>query len=159
MNSDRTLTIQKIHTLVDTYHSGSHPLPVLMELRREIAVYTFRLSAHIKSAYIKKGYSNAARKWQFAREIVTAREKDAKAGGKPRALNAIEMETESLDYVLQAKKQEVEAEAEWEEVKSTIDLAKQVLSALMQEISDGGHEKRYAHFLDQVQQEPKGLGH
>jgi hypothetical protein len=146
MNSDRTLTIQKIRELVDEYHNGSHPLPTLIELRREIAVYAFRLSAHIKDIYIKKGYNNAARKWQFASEIVAARDRDIKAGGKPKAMNAIEVEVESLNHVLQAKKAEVEAEAEYEEVKVTIDLAKQVLSALQQEIADQRHEQSNAQF-------------
>ena len=160
MNSDRTLTIQKIRDLVDEYHNGAHPLPTLMSLRREIAVMLFRLTSHIKAAYGKKGYASVLRKYAFAREVVAARDMDLKAGGKPRALNAIETSTEALDHVLQAKKAEVDAEAEWEEVKSVIDMGKQVLSSLQQEIADFRHEKSHTHFLDEAQQRDtlKGLG-
>ena len=122
MNSDRTLTIKKIRELVDEYGNGAHPLPTLIELRRELAVYLFRLGSHVKDAFGRKGYQNAFRKYAFYREIATAIEKDKAALGKARAMNQYETQTEAMDSVLQAKKAEVDAEAEWEEVRATIDL-------------------------------------
>jgi len=43
MNTDLRLTIDHIRSIVDTYHGGSHPLPALIDMRRELAVYLFRL--------------------------------------------------------------------------------------------------------------------
>jgi hypothetical protein len=153
MNSDRTLTIQRIRELVDEYHNGSHPLPQLMELRREVVVMLFRLTSHIKASYGKKAHANIIRKYAFYREMLTAMDRDKAALGKALALNQYEVRTEAMDAVLQAKKAEAEAEAEWEEVKSVIDMGKQVLSALSQEIADFRHEKGHSQFLDQVQKQ------
>jgi hypothetical protein len=146
MNSDRTLTIAKIRELVDEYHNGAHPLPALIDLRREISVYLFRLTSHIRAAYGKKAHANIIRKYAFYREMLTAMDRDKQALGKALALNQYEVRTEAMDGVLQAKKAEADAEAEWEELKSTVDATKQVLASLQQEISDGKYEKQNANF-------------
>jgi len=142
MNSDLTLTINHIRAIVDTYSAGAHPLPALIDMRRELAVYLFRLTGHVKGAYGSKLRSNIVRKHAFYREIVVAMDRDKQALGKPRAMNAYEVETEAMDHVLQARKQEVEADAQWEEVRYVIDIAKQILASMQQEISDLKTEKQ-----------------
>jgi len=146
MNTDLRLTIEHIRSIVDTYHGGAHPLPALIDMRRELSVYLFRLTSHVKSTYGQKLHRNIVRKYAFYREITVAMEKDRQALGKPRAMNQYETQTEAMDHVLQAKKDEAEADAQWEEVRHVIDLGKQVIAAMQQEIADGRHEKQNAHF-------------
>lgn len=146
MTTDLRLTIDHIRSIVDTYHEGAHPLPALIDMRRELAVYLFRLTGHVRSAYGQKLKSYIRRKHGVARAIITAMEDDIKVMGKAKAMNFYDTATEALDHVRQAKTEEAEADAQWEEVRHVIDLGKQVLAAMQQEIADGRHEKQNAHF-------------
>jgi hypothetical protein len=139
--SDLRPTIDHIRALVDTYSADHHPLPELIQMRRELSVFLFRLTAFVKETYGAKLHRNILRKYAYYREIIVAMDKDKKALGKPRAMNAYEVETEAMDGVLQAKKAEAEADAAWEEVRHIIDLGKQVLQSMQQEISDLKIEK------------------
>jgi hypothetical protein len=141
MNSDLTLTINHIRAIVDTYSAGAHPLPALIDMRRELAVFLFRLTGHVKSSYGGKLKSYIRRKHGVARAIITAMEEDIKVMGKAKAMNYYDTATEALDHVRQAKTEEAEADAEWEQLRYTIDIAKQILAAMQQEISDLKTEK------------------
>jgi len=141
MNTDITLTIGHIRSLVDTYSGGSHPLPALIEMRRELAVYLFRLTGHVKSSYGGKLKSYIRRKHGVARAIITAMEEDIKVMGKAKAMNFYDTATEALDHVRQAKTEEAEADAEWEQLRYTIDIAKQILASMQQELADLRTEK------------------
>ena len=136
MNTDLRLTIDHIRSLVDTYHGGAHPLPALIDMRRELSVYLFRLTSHVNSTYGQKLKSYIRRKHGVARAIITAMEDDIKVMGKAKAMNS----------VVQAKKDEADADAAWEEVRMVIDLGKKILDSMAQEIADGRHEKQNAHF-------------
>jgi len=142
MSSDRALTINHISAIVDTYGAAAHPLPALIEMRRNLAVYLYRLSSHVKSVYGSKATTYVLRKYAIAREMVVAMETDRKAGGKPRPISQIETQTEALDMILQARKTEAEADSEWEQVRAVLDMGKQILSAMSQEISDLKTEKQ-----------------
>jgi hypothetical protein len=141
MNNDLKLTIDHIRSLVDTYGAGAHPLPDLIEMRRDLAVYLFRLSSHVKSTYGGKLKSYIRRKHGVARAIITAMEEDIKVMGKAKAMNFYDTATEALDHVRQAKTEEAEADAEWEEVRLIVDLGKRILDSMSQEISDLKIEK------------------
>ena len=144
-------TIRQMQAIVDTYHSQAHPLPSLIEMRRELAGLLFFLSGQVKATWVKKEVSHARRKWATSREIVAAMEQDLKAvGTKPRAMNRLEVETEALDHVLQAKKEQAEAEGEWEELRAMSRAAEQVLNAMQQEIADLRHEQNHSNYLDRL---------
>jgi CHASE3 domain sensor protein len=72
--------------------------------------------------------------------------RDKEAMGKTRAMNLYETETEAMNSVVQAKKDEADADAQWEEVRHVIDLGKQILAAMQQELADMRHEKQNANF-------------
>lgn len=134
----------EMDAIVDTYHAQDHPLPVLIKLRRDLAVYLYRLTAFIKEHYEQKAFAGARRKWQYYRELVVAMDKDV-AAGKKAVMNHIEARTEALDAVLQGRKDEARADAAYDELRCRIDATKQVLAAMQQEIADGRHEKTTAH--------------
>lgn len=143
--NDREQVIKELDTITDTYHSADHPLPVLIELRRSLAIWGYRLSAMVKSDYERKAINYVMRKYQFAREIVTALDKDRLAG-KKRPMNQIEAETASLDHVLQKQKDEISAEAQYEDTVARLKAIHWLLGALSQEIADMRAEKSTAHF-------------
>jgi hypothetical protein len=149
MNSDLTLTINHIRAIVDTYSAGAHPLPALIDMRRELAVYLFRLTGHVKGAYGGKLKSYIRRKHGVARAIITAMEDDIKVMGKAKAMNFYDTATEALDHVRQAKTEEAEADAEWEEVRLIVDLGKRILDSMSQEISDLKIEKSNPSYTNQ----------
>jgi hypothetical protein len=146
--SDYEKTLYAIRGIVDTYYVQAHPLPALMHMRRELTGHLFYLTSHVKPAFKRKEISAVQRKWQMSREIVVALQNDLKAGGKSTPMNKIEVQAEALDFVLQAKKEEAEAAASWEEVKETIRTVHAVLQAMSQEIAHGRKENEYAGYLD-----------
>ena len=160
--SDREAAIQRIHALVDSYHSLSHPpdLGILYELRRELVVALFKLTSFVKGDYGKKGLSYVMRKYATAREISVAIDNDKKGlGSKPRPMNMLEVQTEALDHVLQTRKEEVAAEAEWEETVATIKSCDKALGAMMQEIADGRKERDYQSYLEGLQKKEQSEQH
>jgi hypothetical protein len=149
MNSEAQRIIDHMTAVVDTYHSQHHHLPALIELRRDLAVHLFRLTAHIKQAYGKKSLSYVYRKYAIAREISRAIEED-KSATKKRPMNMLEAQTESLDHVLQRRKQETEDESDYELISSMIDSTKQVLSSMQQEIADLRHEQNHTNYMERM---------
>lgn len=145
MDSKAQGIIDKMTALVDTYHAQHHELPALIEIRRDLAVQLFYLSSHVKQTYGRKALSYVLRKYAIAREIARAIEDD-KAATKKRPMNMLEAQTEALDHVLQRRKEETEREAEHELLSATIDSAKQVLSAMQQEIAVLAYEYKNSHF-------------
>ena len=150
--TDYEKTISAIRGLVDTYYMQALPLGSLMEMRRELTGHLFYLTTYVKPAFKRKEISSVQRKWQMSREIVVALEKDARvakaSGEKPTPMNRIEVQTEALDFVLQAKKEEAEAAATWEEVKETIRTVHAILQSMTQEIANARQESAYASHLD-----------
>ena len=146
--TDYEKTLSAIRTVVDTYNIQAHPLPALIDMRRELTGHLIYLTSHVKPAFKRKEISAVQRKWQMSREIVVAMQNDLKAGGKATPMNKIEVQTEALDFVLQAKKEEAEAAATWEEVKETIRTVHAVLQAMSQEIANARQENAYAAHLD-----------
>jgi len=150
--SDYEKTLSAIRGLVDTYYMQALPLGSLMEMRRELTGHLFYLTTYVKPAHKQKDISAVQRKWQMSREIVVALEKDARvakaSGEKPTPMNRIEVQTEALDFVLQAKKEEAEAAAAWEEVKQMIRTTHTVIQAMTQDIANARKESEYASYLD-----------
>lgn len=139
--NDLPLVVSKIDALVDTYGSDKHGLTSLLEMRRDLAVWMYRLTAHVKQAHGNAGISYARRKFNVAKEVVAARRVDAKE-----AMTLSEARAETLNSTQVARESEVWAEAEKETLKAKIDLGKQVLAAMQQEIAALAFEERTTHF-------------
>lgn len=139
--NDLPLIISKIDALVDTYGSASHALTSLLEMRRDLAVWMYRLTAHVKQSFGNAGVSYARRKYMIAKEVVAAKAADVKA-----AMDLAEARAETLNVSQEHRQAEVWADAEWETLKSKIDMGKQVLAAMQQEISVLSYEERTTHF-------------
>lgn len=137
--NERELIISHMDTVIDTYHCGGHPVDALIEMRRDLAVHLYRLSAFVKQVHGEAGLSYIRRKYQAAREMVAAKGADAKL---PQGTN--EVRTEALASTLDNRTAEVWADAEREALRTKIDMAKQVLASMQQEIAYEAYEKRNA---------------
>lgn len=144
--SDRDTIIKEIDAIVDTYHSAEHPLPVLIELRRNLAVFSYRLAAHVKEVYGKAGLTYATRKFRIAEHIVGARNIDAKA-----PISFLETSALKIPAVMEAQKAEIEAEAEREGLIARIRAINNVLASLQQEIADLRAEKNNPSYSNEGQ--------
>lgn len=146
--------IEKVHALIDTYHAMPHPaeLRLLYEVRRDLTAAYSTLTRHVKQAYGSKALTYVYRKYAVAREIAKAQEDDAgKVKSSRRPFNALEVRTEALDHVLQRRKEEVEAEAQWEELEAVLKAADRALGAMSQELADGRRERDYQNYLESLQ--------
>lgn len=144
--------VDELDALIDTYHSlpdvGHVELADLWRIRRDIVHAKTHLARMVKPAYANKAMLYVYRKYAVAREIVAAMNADARAVGvKPRAMNTLEVQTEALDHVLQAKKAQVQAEALYEQVTEMLSAADKALYALGQEIKEGMAERQYQNSL------------
>jgi len=140
---ERDQLLSDIDAIVDTYGSGEHPLPTLIELRRNLAVLGYRLSTHIKQVYGDAGMAYAVRKFTIAREILKARKIDA---SKPPPMNVLEVTVMEVDEVKAAQKNEIDKDASKEDLRGRLDFIKQVLAAIQQEISVLSHEQKHAQY-------------
>jgi len=144
MSNEKDTIITAMDTIVDTYQSQDHPLPVLIELRRNLAIWLYRLTAHVKQTYGTAGLKYAQRKYRIAQHIVDARAVDAKA-----AIGFLEHSAAKMPSVMQAQEDEVWAEAEKEQLKARIRATDNVLQALQQEIADLRTEKSNPSYQEQ----------
>ena len=141
--------LDRMTAVVDTYHSTAHPLPTLIELRRELSGLNWNLANYVKQTYGTKALTYATRKHRTAVEIFSRIEEDEVATGvKKRAMNRLEVEAEASQGVLLARREEGVAEAEFEHVKAMLYAAKEVLSAMGQEIADARDEKGYQESIN-----------
>jgi hypothetical protein len=140
---ERKELISAMDAICDTYFGGGHPLDALITMRRELAVYSYRLSAHVKQVFGEAGLAYAVRKHTIAKEILRERSVDAK---KPEPMNVLEVKVLGVDAVKLAQTDEVWKDATREELKAKLDLAKQVLASLQQEISVLAYEMKTTHF-------------
>lgn len=138
--SERTAIIGHLDAIVDSYIAGTHDLESLVVMRRELVGYAYRLSSHFKQVWGEAELSDTMRRYAAAREIVRARNDDAKASQVK-----LETETEALDATLQNRKDAIWKDAEREAVKAKLSLCKEVSSAMAQEISNLAWEKRNAN--------------
>lgn len=141
--TEREQLISHMDALVDTYHGGINDVGTLLQVRRDLAVYLYRLTAHMKEVHGNAGLTYARRKWAVAREIVEAQNADAKM-----ATGKAEYRAETLASVKEAKEAEIWAEADKEALRSKMDAAKQVLQAIQQEIAYEAHEKKTTHYQE-----------
>lgn len=141
--TERELIITHIDALVDTYHAGIKDVETLLEVRRDMAVHLYRLTAYVREVHGAAGLSYARRKWAVAREIVQAMNADAKL-----ATGKAEYRAEALASVMEAKEAEVWAEADKEALRAKMDAARQVLQAIQQEIAYEAHEKKTTHYQE-----------
>lgn len=139
--SDLSYIVSQCDALVDTYGSASHGLTSLLEMRRDLAVHMYRLTAHVKAAHGSAGITYGRRKFAIAKEVVAARRIDGKE-----AIALCEARAETLNSTQEQREAEVWAGAELETLKSKIDMGKQVLQAMQQEISVLAWEERTAHY-------------
>lgn len=137
--TERERLISHMDAVIDTYHMGNHPVDALIDMRRDLAVHLYRLSAFVKQVHGEAGLSYIQRKFQAAREMVAAKGADAKL---PQGTN--EVRTEALASTKDNRTTEVWAEAEREALKVKIDAVKQVLASMQQEIAYEAYEKRNA---------------
>ncbi len=141
---ERAMLVGKCDQLVDAYHAGAHDLHSLIDMRRELAVWSYRLSAHTKDVHGQAGLSYLMRKYETASAILSARGMDASA--KPPAMNVLEVQAQQLPSVVNAQKAEIIAEAEKEALKSKLDFVKKVLESMNQELSILSYEAKTTHF-------------
>lgn len=139
--NDLTMIVSEIDAIVDTYGSQKYGLTTLLELRRSLAVFMYRLTAHVRKVHGNSGVTYARRKYAIAKEVVAAKRVDAKE-----AVALSEARAETLNTTQELREQEVWATAELETLKSKIDMGKQVLSAMQQEISVLSWEERTTHY-------------
>lgn len=144
LSQERTMLTSKCDGLVDAYHIGAHDLHSLLEMRRELAVWGYRLSAHTKQVHGEAGLSYLQRKHTIARVIVDARNLDAK---KP--MNIMEQEAMCLPSVVQAQQDEVWRESEKDALKNKLLFIQQVLSSMSQELSVLSQEARSTYYQNQ----------
>lgn len=137
---NRKEIIEHVDSLVDSYHALP-PLPDLMVLwtmRRDLVVANHRLARLVKPSYGKQELADVQRRYLIAREITKALDDDlGKIKTMRKPFNQIEVRTEALDYVLQKRKEAIEAESDHEEVKALIKSVDHVLRAMAQEIAEG----------------------
>lgn len=138
--NDATI-ISRMDALVDTYGTGQYDINALLDMRRELAVLLYALTAQVRSAYGNAAVSYARRKYAIAKEVVAARSVDAKA-----AMSLTEARAETLLTSQQHREAEAWAEAEKEALRSKIDMGKQVLAAMQQEIAHLAYEQKTTHY-------------
>lgn len=139
--NDREEIIRAMDDIVVAYGAAAHDPAGLLDMRRELAVLSYRLTAHVKDVFGKAGLSYLQRKYRIAESIVDARANDAKI-----AMNILEQQAQRMPSVRNAQEVEVMAEAEKDALKMKIEATKLVLMSMAQEISDQAHEKRTTHF-------------
>lgn len=140
--NDMTLIISKMDALVDTYHSGVDP-EGLVALRRELAIYFYRLSEHVRQSHGEAGLAYIRRKFEVAKRIDSAMRENAK-------LSAAKAETaaEAVEEIKAAREAEVWAEAAREALRTKIEGVKSILASMQQEIAAAAYEKRTTHYQE-----------
>lgn len=139
--------------IVDTYHAQTHPIATLIDMRRQLAGWNWSLSTYVKQTYGSKALSYAKRKHDTAAYIVGEIEKDENTKGvKARPMSRLEQQAEASEKVLQSRRDEALAEAEFEGVKAMLYAAKEVLHAMAQEIADARDERNYQESITTKQQ-------
>ena len=141
--TDREQLTARLDALVDTYHAGAQDIHTLLDLRREIAVHLYRLTAFVRDVHGSASLGYARRKWAVAKEVVAAMAADAKV-----ATIKAEFRAETLAGVQEAREAEVWAEADREALKAKLDAAKQVLQAMQQEIAHLSYEAKTTHYQE-----------
>lgn len=139
--SDREEVIRAMDSLVEEYYAASWDLDRLFDLRRELAVWLYRLTSHVKDVFGGALASNLTRKRRIAEHILNARSQDSKI-----PMNFLEEQALTLPTVADAQTREIWADAERDALKMKVDACKQVLASMQQEIADASHEKKTTHF-------------
>ncbi len=133
--------ISECDKLVDAYFAGAHDIHSLIDMRRELAVWGYRLSTNVKDVYGEAGLSYLTRKHRIAESIL-----DAKAADSRKAMNILEQEAMKMPSVIRAQSDEVKKEAAKEGLKVKLDFLKQVLGSMTQEIAVLSHEMKTTHY-------------
>lgn len=139
--SEKDLIIKACDDIVDSYHAAMHDIETLLKMRRELAVNMYRLSAFVKETYGQAGLSYAQRKYKTAYTMMVNKDEDPKL-----AQGANETKAEASQQVMEARTAEVWADAEREALRVKVDMGKQVLQAMQQELANEAYEKRTTHF-------------
>lgn len=135
--SDRQEIILAIDNIVDSYYAALYSPAELLDMRRELAVWLYRLTSHVKDVFGGALASNLTRKRRIAEHILNARSQDSKI-----PMNFLEEQALTLPTVVDAQTKEIWAEAERDALKMKISACGQVLSAMSQELADLLQEKR-----------------
>lgn len=146
MQAERIALTKKVDDIIDTYHAGAHDLHTLVEMRRDLAVWSYRLSAHVKQVHGEAGLTYLNRKYRISEAIVDARSHDAKI-----AMNLLEQQALKMPSVRLAQEKEVWAEADKEALRTKLDFIKQVLASFQQEIAVLAHELKNTAYQNQGQ--------
>lgn len=141
MSNDREEIIKAMDNVVDAYHAASYDPAGLLDLRRELAVLSYRLASHVKEVFGGAGLSYLQRKYRIAESIVDARANDAKV-----AMNILEQQAQKMPSVRNAQEAEILAEAEKDALKVKLTACSQVLASMSQELADMAIEKRTTHY-------------
>lgn len=144
MSDDKDTIIKEIDDIVDEYHTTVVSMPRLLELRRFLAAFSYRLSAHVKQTYGKAGLSYMKRKFEIANHIVNARNVDAKA-----PISFLETSALKMPTVMKAQEEEVWAESEKEELQARLRAINNVLASMQQELADMRVEKSNPSYTEQ----------
>lgn len=141
--SERENIVKEIDLLIDAYFGDKQTLELLLVMRRQLAVFGYRLEAHMKEVGGQAGLTNIRRKFAIAKEVVAARKVDAKE-----AIALAEARAETLNSTQDAREKEVWAIAEHEALKGKLDFIKQILGSMMQEIAFLTHEHKTINYYN-----------
>jgi hypothetical protein len=139
--TEREQIISHMDAIVDTYQGGILDPVTLLEVRRDLAVHLYRLTAFVREVHGQAGLTYARRKWAVAKEVVTAQAADAKL-----AVSKAEYQASTLASVIESKEAEVWADADREALKAKIDATKQVLQSMQQDVAHLSHEAKTTHY-------------
>lgn len=145
--------LSEMTAIVDSYHAAVHPIGTLIDMRRMLAGWNWSLSTYVKQTYGSKALTYAKRKHDTAKYIVGEIERDEQTTGtKPRPMSRLEQQAEASQQVLDSRRAEALADAEYEGVKAMLFAAKEVLHAMSQEIADARDERNYQEHPATTQQ-------
>ena len=147
--------LSEMTAIVDSYHAQAHPIGTLIDMRRQLAGWNWSLSTYVKQTYGSKALTYAKRKHDTAAYIMGEIERDEQTTGtKPRPMSRLEQQAEASKQVLESRRQEALADAEFEGVKAMLFAAKEVLHAMAQEIADARDERNYQENATTQQTQP-----
>jgi hypothetical protein len=135
--NDREEVTKAMDLVVEEYNAASYDGSRLFDMRRDLAVLTYRLTAHVKDVFGHALMTNLTRKRRIAEHVLNARSQDGKI-----PMNYLQEQSLTLPTVVDAQTREIWADAERDALKMKIDASKLVLMAMAQELSDLSHEKR-----------------
>lgn len=128
--NDLASTLSACKALIDTYTGGDHAPADIIRMRRELSGHLYYLTSYVKGTYSQSIVSYARRKRVMAMETLAALQQDSR---KP--MNKAEVQAEATNAVMEAHKEQADAEGTKEEIRAQMIAIKEVLQSMSHEIS------------------------